>query len=157
MKYYLPNLYLVRKEYHDHHRKAMGAILSALTGGAATAATSSPESSASRVQSFHSSARWQLHFNELKETNKLVVIDFSASWCGPCKFIEPAIHAMSEKFTDVDFVKIDVDELPDVAKEFNVEAMPTFVLCKKGKEVDKVVGAKKDELEKKIEKHRSQS
>ena len=40
------------------------------------------------------------------------MIDFSASWCGPCKFIEPAIHAMSEKFTDVDFVKIDVDELP---------------------------------------------
>lgn len=140
MKYYLPNLYLVRKEYHDHHRKAMGAILSALTGGAATAATSSPESSASRVQSFHSSARWQLHFNELKETNKLVnpqisifpqfcwirfsiltfsfknynqvVIDFSASWCGPCKFIEPAIHAMADKFNDVDFVKIDVDELP---------------------------------------------
>lgn len=39
------------------------------------------------------------------------MVDFSASWCGPCKFIEPAIHAMAEKYTDVDFVKIDVDEL----------------------------------------------
>lgn len=39
------------------------------------------------------------------------MIDFSASWCGPCKFIEPAIHAMAEKFADVEFVKIDVDEL----------------------------------------------
>lgn len=44
-----------------------------------------------------------------------------------------------------------------MAQEFQVQAMPTFVLWKKGKEVDKVVGAKKDELEKKIEKHRSQS
>lgn len=40
-----------------------------------------------------------------------MVIDFSASWCGPCKFIEPAIHAMADKFTDVEFIKIDVDEL----------------------------------------------
>ncbi|KAG4922630.1 hypothetical protein JHK82_051604 [Glycine max] len=133
----------------------MGGILSALLGGDAAAAASSPESSTSRVSSFHSSPRWQLYFNEIKDTDKLVVIDFSASWCGPCKFIEPAIHAMADKFNDVDFVKIDVDELPDVAQEFQVQAMPTFVLWKKGKEVDKVVGAKKDELEKKIEKHRS--
>jgi len=40
------------------------------------------------------------------------VVDFSASWCGPCRMIEPAIHAMADKFNDVDFVKLDVDELP---------------------------------------------
>ncbi|XP_028806432.1 thioredoxin H2 isoform X2 [Neltuma alba] len=104
---------------------------------------------------FHSSARWQLHFNEVKDSNQLIVIDFSASWCGPCKFIEPAIHAMADKFTDVEFVKIDVDELSDVTREFQVQAMPTFVLWKKGKEMDRVVGAKKDELEKKVEKLRA--
>ncbi|EXB30121.1 Thioredoxin H2-2 [Morus notabilis] len=83
------------------------------------------------------------------------VIDFSATWCGPCKFMEPIYNDMAARFSDVDFVKIDVDELSDVAQEFGVQAMPTFVLTKKGKEVDRVVGAKKDELERKVQKHRS--
>lgn len=41
-----------------------------------------------------------------------MVVDFAASWCGPCKFMEPAVHAMAAKYNDVDFAKIDVDELP---------------------------------------------
>lgn len=132
----------------------MGSILSNLFGGSpGEASAASPEDS--RVQSFHSSAGWQLHFNSLKESSQLLVIDFSASWCGPCRFIEPAVHAMSTQFTDVDFAKIDVDELSEVAQEFGVQAMPTFLLLKKGKEVDRVVGAKKDELKKKIQKHHS--
>ncbi|KAK9925137.1 hypothetical protein M0R45_033474 [Rubus argutus] len=134
----------------------MGSFLSSLLGaGASAAEDSSASSEESRVTSFHSSARWQLHFNSIKETSKLLVIDFSASWCGPCRLIEPAIHAMAAKFTDVDFAKIDVDELSDVSQEFGVQAMPTFVLLKNGKEVDRVVGAKKDELEKKVDKYRS--
>lgn len=68
--------------------------------------------------------------------------------------MEPVVNAMSAKYTDVDFVKIDVDELSDVAQEFGVQAMPTFLLLKQGKEVERVVGGKKDELEKKILKHR---
>ncbi|KAL5582389.1 hypothetical protein UlMin_014831 [Ulmus minor] len=134
----------------------MGAILSSLFGGGSTADDSS-SSEPSLVLKFHSSARWQLHFNASKETSKLLVIDFSASWCGPCKFMEPVFNDMAARFTDVDFVKIDVDELSDVSQEFGVQAMPTFVLVKKGKEVDRVVGAKKDELERKVQKHRSQS
>ncbi|KAK4603947.1 hypothetical protein RGQ29_012456 [Quercus rubra] len=136
----------------------MGSILSSLLGGGATAeaaAATSSETSSSRILSFHSPARWQLHFNNSKDSSQLMVIDFAASWCGPCKFMEPAIHAMASKFTEVEFAKIDVDELPDVAQEFQVQAMPTFVLVKNGKEVDRVVGAKKDELEKKIEKHKA--
>ncbi|XP_057491256.1 thioredoxin H2 [Actinidia eriantha] len=132
----------------------MGAILSSFFSGGADADASASPSDPSSVIAFHSSDRWQLHFNASKQIPKLMVVDFSASWCGPCKFIEPAIHAMAAKFTDVEFVKIDVDELSDVAKEFEVQAMPTFVLLKQGKEVDRVVGAKKDELEKKVEKHR---
>ncbi|KAL6960708.1 Cytoplasmic thioredoxin isoenzyme 2 [Sarracenia purpurea var. burkii] len=134
----------------------MGSFLSSFLGGdTATAADSySSSSEPSRVIDFHSSDRWKLHFNESKQIPKLIVVDFSASWCGPCKFMEPAIHAMAANFTDVEFVKIDVDELSDVAQEFGVQAMPTFVLLKQGKEIDRIVGAKKDELEKKVEKHR---
>lgn len=136
----------------------MGSFVSALLGGggAAYAAEDTAEgSSEARVVSFHSVNRWQLHFNSCKDSNKLLVVDFTASWCGPCKFMEPAVHAMAAKFTDVEFAKIDVDELQDVSQEFNVDAMPTFVFLKQGKEVDRVVGARKDELEKKIARHRS--
>ncbi|KAG7543932.1 Thioredoxin-like superfamily [Arabidopsis thaliana x Arabidopsis arenosa] len=132
----------------------MGGVLSTVFGGGEDAAPGT-ESEPSRVLKFSSSARWQLHFNEIKESNKLLVVDFSASWCGPCRMIEPAIHAMADKFNDVDFVKLDVDELPDVAKEFNVTAMPTFVLVKRGKEIERIIGAKKDELEKKVSKLRA--
>ncbi|XP_010450751.1 PREDICTED: thioredoxin H2-like [Camelina sativa] len=130
----------------------MGGVVSSLFGSGEDAGT---ESEPSRLLKFSSSARWQLHYNEIKESNKLMVVDFSASWCGPCRMIEPTIHAMADKFTDVDFVKLDVDELPDVAKEFNVTGMPTFVLIKKGKEIERIIGAKKDELESKVSKLRA--
>ncbi|KAI6700591.1 hypothetical protein NL676_014915 [Syzygium grande] len=131
----------------------MGSFLSSLLRATADGSPESP-SEPSRVQAFHSAPRWQLHFNAVKETSQLMVIDFAASWCGPCRMVEPAVQAMASKFADVEFAKIDVDELSDVAREFGVQAMPTFVLVKKGKEVDRIVGAKKDELEKKIQKHR---
>ncbi|KAJ8750058.1 hypothetical protein K2173_013973 [Erythroxylum novogranatense] len=133
----------------------MGSIFSFLFGGGNAAAAGEYASDGiSGVTAFHSAARWQLHYNTVKDSQQLMVVDFAASWCGPCKLMEPAVHAMAAKFTDVQFAKIDVDELPEVAQEFGVQAMPTFVLVKRGKEVDRVVGAKKDELEKKVAKHR---
>ncbi|KAI8527267.1 hypothetical protein RHMOL_Rhmol12G0062500 [Rhododendron molle] len=107
-----------------------------------------------QVLEFHSSTEWKAHFESSKETSKLMVIDFSASWCAPCRFMEPTINEYASKYTDVEFIKIDVDELMDVAQEFGVQAMPTFILVKKGKVVDKITGARKEELQNKIEKHR---
>ncbi|KAK8570993.1 hypothetical protein V6N13_094090 [Hibiscus sabdariffa] len=101
---------------------------------------------ATGVLAFHSSPRWQLHFNSVKETPKLMVIDFSASWCGPCKFMEPVLNDMAARFTEVEFVKLDVDEMHDVAQEYGVQAMPTFVLLKKGKEVDRGSRAKNKQI-----------
>ncbi|KAL0285499.1 UNVERIFIED_CONTAM: Thioredoxin H2 [Sesamum angustifolium] len=125
-----------------------------LNGDAAAAESNTDESSEpSRVIAFHSAQRWQLHFNSSKQLNKLMVVDFSATWC-PCKFMEPVFNNLAAKYTDVDFVKIDVDELSDVSREFGVQAMPTFLMLKQGKEVERVIGAKKDELEQKIRKHR---
>ncbi|KAG6601401.1 Thioredoxin H2 [Cucurbita argyrosperma subsp. argyrosperma] len=101
----------------------------------------------------HNKAEWTARLEATRETNKLMVIDFTAAWCGPCRQMEPTIKEFASRFKDVEFVKIDVDELMDVAKEYGVDAMPTFILIKKGKVVDKVVGARKDDLQKKIENH----
>ncbi|XP_051144589.1 thioredoxin H2-like [Andrographis paniculata] len=108
-----------------------------------------------RVTAFHSSLKWKAYFEASKQTSKLIVINFTASWCGPCKYMYPALDEFAEVYKDVDFIKIDVDEFEDVAQEFQVQALPSFVLIKKGKKVNHVVGAKKEELRKKIENHRS--
>ncbi|CAJ1931669.1 unnamed protein product [Sphenostylis stenocarpa] len=97
------------------------------------------------ILTFQSTAKWKTHFDASKEINKLMVIDFTATWCGPCKHMDPIIQDFAAKYTNVEFVKIDVDELMGVCEEFQVQAMPTFILMKKGKVVDKVVGAKKEE------------
>lgn len=82
-----------------------------------------------------------------------LVVDFTASWCGPCKFIAPFLAELAKKIPTVTFLKVDVDELKSVATDWAVEAMPTFMFIKEGKIVDKVVGAKKDELQQTIAKH----
>ncbi|EER90722.1 thioredoxin H2-2 [Sorghum bicolor] len=103
------------------------------------------------VVAAHSKTTYDEQWAAHKNGGKLMVIDFSASWCGPCRFIEPAFKELASRFTDAIFVKIDVDELAEVARTWKVEAMPTFVLVKDGKEVSRVIGAKKDELERKIQ------
>ncbi|XP_023389227.1 thioredoxin isoform X1 [Pteropus medius] len=65
--------------------------------------------------------------------SKLVVVDFSATWCGPCKMIKPFFHSLSEKYSNVVFLEVDVDDCQDVASECEVKCMPTFQFFKNGK------------------------
>jgi len=91
---------------------------------------------------------------ELKEAGrKLVVVDFTASWCGPCKYIAPVYAELSAKYTNVVFLKIDVDELKSTAMALQIRAMPTFQFYLKGKKVDEFSGASPDQLKSMIEKH----
>lgn len=77
-----------------------------------------------------------------KKTNQphLVVVDFFATWCGPCKMMAPIFEQAKNETKDVDFYKIDVDENEEIASKFGVMSIPTLVAIKNGKEVDRNVG-----------------
>lgn len=110
-----------------------------------------------QVLGVHTVDEWSDHLQKGIDNKKLMVVDFTASWCGPCKFIAPFLAELAKKIPSVTFLKVDVDELKSVATDWAVEAMPTFMFIKEGKIVDKVVGAKKDELQQTIAKHISSS
>ncbi|EFX83063.1 hypothetical protein DAPPUDRAFT_230730 [Daphnia pulex] len=93
--------------------------------------------------------------NQLKEAGgKLVVVDFYATWCGPCKMIAPKIEAMSKELPNVVFVKVDVDECEDVASDYNISCMPTFLYLKNGAKVAEFSGANEEQLRKLIDQHK---
>lgn len=77
----------------------------------------------------------------------LMIIDCFATWCGPCKAIAPKVVDLSNAYPAARFYKIDVDELPEVAQQLGVRAMPTIYAFKDKKEVGKVVGANPGALE----------
>ncbi|XP_047323461.1 thioredoxin H1-like [Impatiens glandulifera] len=101
----------------------------------------------------HTVEEFDLQMHKGNESKKLVVIDFTASWCGPCRFISPVLAELAKKMPEITFLKVDVDELSSVSEDFAVEAMPTFVFVKEGSLVDRVVGARKEELQSKITLH----
>ncbi|XP_036452107.1 thioredoxin [Colossoma macropomum] len=93
--------------------------------------------------------------NALKNAgNKLVVVDFTAMWCGPCKMIGPFFEELSQRpeNSDVVFLKVDVDDAQDVASFCGIKCMPTFHFYKHGKKVHEFSGASKDTLEQTIHK-----
>ena len=74
-------------------------------------------------------------------TNKgLVLVDFFANWCGPCRMMAPIIDELSEKRPDIKFYKVNVDEEEDLAYAFNVQSIPTFVIMRDGKPVKATMG-----------------
>nr|AUS45886.1 thioredoxin [Medicago sativa] len=107
-----------------------------------------------QVIGVHTVEQWKEEIQKGNDSKKLIVVDFTASWCGPCRFIAPILAEIPKKTPEVIFLKVDIDEVKSVAEEWSVEAMPTFLFLKEGKEVDKVVGARKEELENAITKHK---
>lgn len=106
--------------------------------------------------------------------DKLIVIDFFATWCGPCKMISPKLTELSQKYaekvlvlkvscrqiwindeflTKHNLVQVDVDECEDIAMEYNVSSMPTFVFFKNGNKIEEFAGANAEKLEKTIVKN----
>ncbi|CAE6407732.1 unnamed protein product [Rhizoctonia solani] len=87
--------------------------------------------------------------------SQLVVIDFHATWCGPCHQIAPRYEHLAKTNPQVHFLKCDVDAAQDVSRHYKISAMPTFIFLKNGKQVDMVRGADPRSLESAIKKHKS--
>ena len=76
----------------------------------------------------------------VKDCEKPVLVDFWATWCGPCRMVTPVIEELAGEHAEIQFAKLDVDQVPDIALRFKVAAIPTVVLFKAGKEVQRFVG-----------------
>lgn len=81
-------------------------------------------------------------FKELAAQDGLLVVDFFATWCGPCKKLSPIIDEVAEEFAGkANIVKVDIDKSEDLAVEFGIRSVPTVLFLKGGQVVDKFVGA----------------
>ena len=85
------------------------------------------------------------NFESLKNGNEPLVVDFWATWCGPCRMVGPVISKLAEKYDGKIVVgKCDVEENEDLASEFGIRNIPTILFFKDGDVVDKVVGAQSE-------------
>ncbi|KAJ3037952.1 Cytoplasmic thioredoxin isoenzyme 2 [Rhizophlyctis rosea] len=80
-------------------------------------------------------------FTSTLATNEVVIVDYTATWCPPCKLIAPHFETLATDYPTLTFLKVDVDDNAEVAAEQGITAMPTFVAYKSGKEVGRIVGA----------------
>ena len=78
--------------------------------------------------------------NAVSTSGRLIVIDFWASWCGPCKMLSPIMDELSDEMTDVTFYKVNVDEERELASHFGISSIPTVLMIKDQKLVNQFVG-----------------
>eukprot|EP01098_Paradermamoeba_levis_P010780 TRINITY_DN4545_c0_g4_i1.p2 TRINITY_DN4545_c0_g4~~TRINITY_DN4545_c0_g4_i1.p2 ORF type:complete len:119 (-),score=36.43 TRINITY_DN4545_c0_g4_i1:13-369(-) len=107
-----------------------------------------------KVKKVHNEAEYHQFLKEAKEKNQLVLIDWFAVWCGPCMDVAPAFADLSEEHPQVLFLKIDVEELPELTQEQGVQCMPTFHFIKGGEKMASIQGAHVPKLRELLEKHK---
>jgi thioredoxin 1 len=82
---------------------------------------------------------------EVLDSDKTVVVDFFATWCGPCRAMTPLLEKLDKELPDVKFVKVDIDNNPDLATKYQVDKIPYFVFFQDGEPYEKVVGVLKED------------
>ena len=79
---------------------------------------------------------------EVLNSEKKVLLDFWAPWCGPCRMVVPLVEEIAQERSDIKVGKVNIDEQPELAKEFGIMSIPTLVVLEKGKIVNQAVGAR---------------
>ena len=82
------------------------------------------------------------NFNEIKQSERPVLLDFYAEWCGPCRMVSPIVDEIANERDDIVVCKINVDEEQDLAADFSVYSIPTLVVMKGGEVVNRAAGAR---------------
>ena len=82
------------------------------------------------------------NFDEFKNSDKTVLLDFYADWCGPCRMVSPLVDEIAEENPQYLIGKVNVDSEPELAESFGVSSIPTLVVMKSGKIVNRIVGAR---------------
>ena len=93
--------------------------------------------------------------SEVLESKGLVLVDFYADWCGPCKMLTPIVEEIADQYKDkLEVGKVDVDESSDLAVQYKVMSIPTLILFENGQKAETVIGlVSKEEIENMIKKH----
>jgi len=81
------------------------------------------------------------NFNQEMTNNDLLLVDFWAEWCGPCKSMHPIFTRMAKKYKRVRFARVNVDNAQDIAMKYGVQSIPTFIMFKNGEIANTMVGA----------------
>ena len=81
------------------------------------------------------------NFNQEMQNNDLLLVDFWAEWCGPCKSMHPIFTRMAKKYKRVRFARVNVDNAQDIARKYGVQSIPTFIMFKNGEIANTMVGA----------------
>lgn len=85
------------------------------------------------------------NFEEIRSSKKPVLLDFYADWCGPCRMVSPIVDEIAAENNDIIVGKVNVDEEPDLAQQFNVVSIPMLVVIKEGKIYNQTIGVRSKE------------